>query len=220
LSNRGITDKLAPVWVGVDASVKRDSTAVVAVSFDRKTQKVQLVAHKIFQPTPNQPLDFEATIEASVKDFCKRFAVRGVHYDPYQMAAVAQRLRSVGIPMREFAQSVPNLTAMGSNLYELIKAGGIVTHKDDVIRLAISRTIALETPRGLRLAKEKQSHKIDVVVALAMAALHAVEQGVNEQSVNVAPIIITAPRLHIGDHPDLSGGSLTNPAIRTGPGYW
>ena len=45
------------------------------------------------------------------------------------------------------------------------------------LRLAVSRTIALETPRGLRLAKEKTSHKIDVVVALAMAALHAVEQG-------------------------------------------
>ena len=31
--------------------------------------------------------------------------------------------------------------------------------------------------RGWRIAKEKQSHKIDVVVALAQAALGAVKQG-------------------------------------------
>jgi hypothetical protein len=166
-----------PVWVFVDASVKRDSTAVVAVTFDTKTKKARLVAHRVFQPTANSPLDFEATIETSVKDYCQRFTVRGVHYDPYQMAVVAQRLRTLNIPMREYPQSVPNLTAMGANLYELIKGGSLVVYPDDALRLAVSRTIALETPRGLRLAKEKTSHKIDVVVALAMAALHAVEEG-------------------------------------------
>jgi hypothetical protein len=34
------------VYVGVDASVKRDSTALVAVSFDKKTQMVRLVQHR------------------------------------------------------------------------------------------------------------------------------------------------------------------------------
>jgi hypothetical protein len=41
----------------------------------------------------------------------------------------------------------------------------------------MSRAVALETTRGWRIAKEKASHKIDVVVALAMAALGAVTQG-------------------------------------------
>ena len=97
------------------------------------------------------------------------------------MAAVAQWLQVTGIPMREYPQSVPNLTAIGANLYELIKSGGLVVYPDDDLRLAVSRTIALETPRGLRLAKEKTTHKIDVVVALAMAALRAIEQGSFEQ---------------------------------------
>jgi hypothetical protein len=43
--------------------------------------------------------------------------------------------------------------------------------------LAVSRYVALETSRGWRIAKEKVSHKIDVVVALAMAALGAVQNG-------------------------------------------
>ena len=44
------------------------------------------------------------------------------------------------------------------------------------MRLAVSRAVAVETSRGWRIAKEKQSHKIDVVVALGMAALGAVKE--------------------------------------------
>jgi hypothetical protein len=214
-----LSDKALPVWVGVDASVKKDSTAIVAVTFDTKSQRLRLVAHRVFQPTPNQPLDFEATIEATVKEYCRRFAVRGVHFDPYQMQAVAQRLRAADVPMREFAQSVPNLTAMGSNLYELIKGARIAVYRDDALRLAISRTVAKETPRGLQLTKEKQSHKIDVVIALAMAALHAVEQGAYEQTWNgCGPILVTAPRTYFGDF-GYAGGSMHNPALARGPEY-
>jgi phage terminase large subunit-like protein len=208
-----LTQRELPVWVGVDASVKHDSSAVVAVTFDRTATKVRLVAHRIFQPTPDRPLDFEATIEASIRDFTRRFNVRGVHYDPYQMAAVAQRLQVAGIPMREYAQTTANLTAMGSNLYELVKGNNIVVYADDAIRLAVSRTISVETPRGLRLAKEKQSHKIDVIVALAMAALHAVEQG--EVRTEFAPPIMVPLAMPSWCRHDygLFGGEMTNPAV-------
>ncbi len=47
------------------------------------------------------------------------------------------------------------------------------------MRLAVSRAVAIETPRGWRITKEKQSHKIDVVVALGMAAWAAVSMGAN-----------------------------------------
>jgi hypothetical protein len=196
-----VIDSVMPVWLGVDASVKRDTTAIVAVTWDVQAKRVRLVAHRVFQPRPNAPLDFEATIEGTIKDYCGRFAVRGVHYDPYQMASVAQRLAAFGVPMREFPQSVPNLTAMGSNLYELIKGRGIVAYPDDAMRLAVSRAIAVETPRGWRLAKEKTSHKIDVVVALAMAALQAVEQGQHE-AVLCGPMVYTAPYFDPGAQVD------------------
>jgi hypothetical protein len=172
-----LTNKALPIWVGVDASVKRDSTAVVAVTFDKVANKVRLVSHRIFQPTKAQPLDFEATVERTVRDLCSRFAVRGVFYDPYQMAAVAQRLQGAGIPMREYPQTEANLTAMGSNLFQLVKGANLIVYPDSDIKLAMTRAIAKETPRGWKITKEKTSHKIDVVVGLAMAALAAVEHG-------------------------------------------
>ena len=61
-----ISDQSLPIWVGFDASVKHDSTGIVAVTFDHDAQKVRLVAHRVFQPSPEQPLDFEHTIEATV----------------------------------------------------------------------------------------------------------------------------------------------------------
>ena len=166
-----------PVWLGLDASVKRDQTAIVAATWDSSAGKARLVSHRIFKPSPTDPLDFELTVESSLLDMCRRFSVREVRYDPYQLAAVAQRMQRAGVPMIEFPQSVPNLTAASTNLYELIKGRGIVAYKDDEVRLAMQRAVALETSRGWRIAKEKASHKIDVVVAMAMAALGAVEHG-------------------------------------------
>jgi hypothetical protein len=79
--------------------------------------------------------------------------------------------------MAEFAQSVPNLTEASSNLYELIKGRNLAVYPDAEMRLAVSRCVALETSRGWRITKDKVSHKIEVVVALAMAALAAVQGG-------------------------------------------
>jgi phage terminase large subunit-like protein len=172
-----VADKNLSVWLGVDASVKRDSTAIVATTWDRESKKVRVVAHRIFQPTVADPIDFDAMVEGTIRDFASRFNVREVRFDPYQMQSTAQRLTRDGVPMVEFPQSVPNLTEASTNLFELVKGRGIVLYPDADIRLAFNRAIAIETTRGWRIAKEKASHKIDVVVALAMAAHGAVHKG-------------------------------------------
>ena len=172
-----VQDKSLAVWVGVDASVKRDSTALVAVTFDRGTKCARLVQHKVFTPSPDDPIDFENTVEKTLREWHARFRIRQILFDPYQMAAVAQRLARERLPVEEYPQTVPNLTAATSNLFDLISARQIVLYPDAGMRLAISRAIIVESARGWRLDKLKQQHKIDVVVALSMAALAAVRDG-------------------------------------------
>lgn len=58
-----VADLFLPVYIGVDASTKRDSSAIVGVTFDPHSQRVRLVFHRIFQPSQTEPLDFELTIE-------------------------------------------------------------------------------------------------------------------------------------------------------------
>lgn len=175
-----INNPALPIYVGVDASHKHDSTAIVAVTFDHRAQQVRLATHKIFQPSPDDPLDFETCIEGTLLDLQRRFSVVKVLFDPWQMQAVAQRLLRAGMPVEEFPQSPANLTAVSQNLYELITGQNLICYPDPHMRLAISRAIAVETPRGWRISKDKQSHKIDVVIALAMAC-HAAVQGKDEE---------------------------------------
>jgi len=58
-----------PVWVGVDASVKRDSTAVVACTYDRERKKVRLVFHRVFQPSPKDIPAAGTANSPSIMDF-------------------------------------------------------------------------------------------------------------------------------------------------------
>ena len=155
-----LTEPSLAIWVGVDASVKRDSTAIVAATFDHTAKKVRLVWHRIFQPSPEHPLDFERTVEKSLLDLRPRFRVREVRFDPYQLVAVAQRLTAAGLPMIEFPQSVPNLTEASTNLYELLKGRNLVAYADDDLRLAVSRCVALaQAALGCRRARAAECRR-------------------------------------------------------------
>jgi hypothetical protein len=52
-------------------------------------------------------------------------------------------------------------------------------YSDADMRLAMSRAVAIEAPRGWRIAKDKKTTEIDVVVVLAMAAHHPAAEVVN-----------------------------------------
>jgi hypothetical protein len=85
----------------------------------------------------------------------------------------------VACPARGRQESMPNLTAATSNLFDLVQARQLVLYPDDAMRLAISRAIVTESSRGWKLDKARQSHKIDIVVALSMAA-YATIKGLEE----------------------------------------
>ena len=168
-------DLFREVFVGVDASVKHDSSAIVVVSFDRSAQMVQLCTHRIFQPIPDKPLDFELTIEAYLLDLSGDFRCAVVRLIRIKCNRPPSAWPRPGSPIEEFPQSSPNLTAASQNLFELINSQALICYPDDELRLAISRAVAIETPRGWRIGKERQAFKIDMVVALAMAAHAAVQ---------------------------------------------
>jgi Phage Terminase len=171
------TNPSLPVWIGVDASVRRDSSAVVAVTYDKNNSIVRLVFHRIFTPTPTDPINFQDDIEAILLDLKRRFSVRKVLFDPYQMVATSQRLARAGVPIEEFPQTLDRLTAASQQLYELVHGRSLVLYPSEAMRLAVSRCVAVESARGWKISKEKQSHKIDVIIALAMACHAAVRDG-------------------------------------------
>ncbi len=93
------------------------------------------------------------------------------------MIASAQRLSRSGVPMREFPQSLNNLTEASNNLLELIRSRRLMMYPAPDIRAAMSRAILIESARGARLGKATQSHRIDIIAALSFAALAATRGG-------------------------------------------
>lgn len=164
------------LYIGVDGSIKHDSAAVVACYFDRLVGKVVLARHRIWYPG-GDTLDLDSTIGDFLRELRRAYSLSEIRFDPWQMVNLAQQLQREGLPMIEYPQTVGNLTAMGQNLYDLIKSGNLIAYADDDLRRQISHAVAVESSRGWKIAKDKASLKIDVVVALAIAALAAVERG-------------------------------------------
>ncbi len=167
-----------PLWVGVDASTKRDSTAVVAVLRDPADGLLVLARHRIWRPSPERPLDLEA-VEIFLLDLARAYNVRRIVCDPYQLHGTIQRLRySHGLPMEEFPQTPERLTQAGQNLYDLIKHRKLVMYPDEEFRQQALSATALESERGFRISKDRSSKKIDAIISLAMAASVAVAEPV------------------------------------------
>ena len=170
-------DRQLSIWVGIDASVKRDRTAIVCLHAGIAERKqVRVINHRIFQPSPDQPLDFELPFEhtlLALKAALQRAPRSG--YDPYQMQASAQRLKREGIKIEEFPQSVPNLTEASQNLYELIQGRNLVVYPDDNDAPRHQSSHRRRDRARLAHREGKAGHKIDVVVAMGMACLAAVK---------------------------------------------
>lgn len=163
-----------PVYLGIDASLKHDTAAVMAIAVSR--DRLSLVAHRLWKPTEAEPLDLEATIETYVRELCGRMDVREILCDPWQMARSIATLKAAGLPIREFPQTTGNCTLMGQALFDALKGRQVRLYADEELRQQALNTVAVESSRGWRIAKEKASRKIDAIVALALAVVTALRR--------------------------------------------
>ena len=161
------------VVVGVDAAVKHDTASVQAVAWGG-----DLTIHvtgRIWKPSPTMPLDLEGTIEEYLWHLVKSYDVVAIYVDPYQMHRSITTLAKVGVPIMEFPQTQANTTRMTQLLFDLLRGRKLVLYPDPDLREQALHTVAIETGRGLRIAKEKVSKKVDAIVALSMACVAAVD---------------------------------------------
>jgi len=181
------------LFVGVDAATKHDCAAVVAVRWDGKGEKLILAGHRIWRPTSQQPLDLEQTIEAYLCDLNNRYSVAKIIADPYQLHRSIMTLQNAGLPIEEYPQTVANTTKMGGTLFDLLNGKNLRLYPTVDLRQHVLNAVGVETPRGTRLAKEKAAAKIDACVALAMAAVSALERPV----IDISGIVCVGRRLDI-----------------------
>ena len=163
----------AALYVGVDVGIKHDCSAVVAVRYER--DRLVLALHRIWRPTPKDPLNIEATVEAFLRGLHARYRVQRIDVDPYQMARSIETLKRDGLRICEFPQTPASTTQVGQTLFEQLNGRTLRLYPAQDLRAQALNTVAVESSRGWRIAKEKTSKKIDAIVALSMACTAAIE---------------------------------------------
>ncbi|MBA7581984.1 hypothetical protein ES695_01010 [Candidatus Atribacteria bacterium 1244-E10-H5-B2] len=166
----GFTGRLS---VGIDIGYSHDSSSIVGVY--REGDRVVLALHKCWVPTPKHKIDIEEIVEKYLIELHKNFNVDSFNYDPFQFHRSGISLAKLGLKMVEFPQTQDRLIEAGENLYSLVKGRNLIVYRDRELRDHVLKSIAKETPRGFRLIKSKQSERIDLAIALAMASVKAVD---------------------------------------------
>ena len=197
-----------PLYLGIDAAPKRDSTALVACCYDSSKGVVVDVLHKIWTPT-NEQLDLDATLKQMIIKLYTEFKVVDISYDPAHLYQLMLQLEQMGYPVSEFTQTAGNMVKASQNLYDLLKFKRLHSYKDEEARTHIQNTVAQSETNGFRIVKQKQTSKgirkpMDYSVALSIAAYKAVQGGGVDVSI---PVHISYPFSDKGD-PDTFNSKL------------
>jgi phage terminase large subunit-like protein len=157
-----------PLILSLDAGVSSDCFAVVGVT--RRQDLVQLQYSRKWQPKTGEKNDFQA-IEHEIRRLINTYNVMEVCYDPYQLVDMMGRIRSEeAVNVREFNQSSPRAIA-DKRLFDLIRERRIQHGNDADMNAHIKAANRKpEDENKLRIIKRTPSEKIDLTVALSMAA--------------------------------------------------
>lgn len=161
------------ILIGADAGIKHDHAAVAGVYWDG--ERLALAFHRIWKPSKEKPLDLEQTMENYLIEAMASYNVQRIYCDPYQMHRSLTTLKRLGLPIEEFPQTSANTTRMGQVLFDLLNGRNIRLYQSAELRQHAMNAVAVETPRGFRLQKEKAATKIDAIVALAIGCVAAME---------------------------------------------
>jgi phage terminase large subunit-like protein len=169
-----------PIVVGIDASTKHDSTALVGSVYDPEKGRVIQMFHKIWTPVEGEIFDLWETVGKEVLKLRGLFNIELVYMDPTQMHQIGVDLRKYGIEVVEYNQTVQKMVAASQTLYNLLKSNSLVVYEDEQMADQMNHAVAVETGQGFRIVKNfggDDDNKIDYVIALALSVYGAIAHG-------------------------------------------
>ena len=159
---------------GADASTSRDFTALVGSEWNPDAQAVDIRYCRIWKPQRTilrmgkPTIDLLETIGREVIRLHDAGQLDAIVCDPYQLHTLIVEWQKQGIRVIELPQTAGRVEA-DQALYDAVIGRAIRHYGDPDLDEHIRNAVALETPRGMRIAKEKTSQKIDAAVAASMS---------------------------------------------------
>lgn len=174
-------NKKQPLVIAADAAVNDDTFALVGVAgvSDGDNEIVGVYITYAWSAEAGGEIDF-SDIDNTIRDLCKRYNVLEFAYDPYQLHDMGMRLekdrRSGKIKIgavRKFSQNTERTIAdtqlLGRIIHQKIVHDGTNKLLRKHVQNANKKTVD-KAGRNIRLIKRTHRKKIDLAVALSMAA--------------------------------------------------
>ena len=117
-------------------------------------------SHRIWKPTPTQPLDLEATVEEDLRDLGEQSDLVEILVDPYQAHRSITTLQAAGLPIKEFPQTTGNTTLMGQSLFDLLNGQNLIVYPSDELRQQALSTVAIENPEAGESPRRKHPGRL------------------------------------------------------------
>jgi phage terminase large subunit-like protein len=177
------------VWVALDLASKLDVAAKVYIF--KKEEKYYLIprfylpeeaaeqpeashyagwAKEGFLHLTDGNVTDQATIEEELRDDASRFTVVSMGYDPWQATYLATRLAGEGLPVKEYRNTVQNMSEPMKQLEMLVKSGQLEHDGNPMMTWMISNVVAhVDAKENIFPRKEQPQNKIDGPVAAIMA---------------------------------------------------
>lgn len=162
-----------PTIIGVDASIRRDATAIATVQ--RDPDDVFHAAFRVWEPSTGHDVPFAEVID-HIREQARIYDVTAVCYDPYFLHDAAQVLEDEGLPMIEWRQDNARMCPATHTLHEAVVNGKLRHGGDPIARQHALAAGVKETERGLRIKKTASRAPDDAIVALAMGVEWASRQ--------------------------------------------
>jgi len=191
------------VVLGADASTSRDLTALVGTWSNVEAGTKDIIFCRVWRPAKGilrggrPTIDLDETIGREILRLFRAGNVEAVYYDPYQLHSIALGLEKAGVKMIELPQTSARVES-DQALYDAIIGRTVRHFNHPDLNEAVKNSVAIETPRGFRLAKEQTTKKIDPAVAASMSHYGA------SQSITAPPAAgaIVTPDVDIYKHTD------------------
>ncbi len=151
----------------LDFGLVKDRTALVIVHGSAGGAEVDFI--RCWEGSPDSPV-LIADIEADLLRVARDFRLSALVIDPWQMQGTIQKLRALGVPVKEFTFSSANLKRLSQNLYFVINSGLVRWYPDGDLEAELLALNVVPTSSGWKLDHAASGFS-DRAIALGMALL-------------------------------------------------